>query len=303
VRPELPEAIAKAPPTGWRVWWAAARPRTLTIATTPVLVGTALAWAEGAPHGWPAALAALVCALLIQAGTNLHNDAADFERGNDRPERVGPLRVTAAGWARPGEVRAAAIAAFALAFALGIYLVGIGGMPILAIGLASLMAGWAYSGGPKPISYTPFGELFVWMFFGVAAVAGSYLLQAGSVSASALMAGAAVGLPAAAVLMVNNVRDRVGDARVGRRTLAGLLGPRRSLVAYAAMMLAPFIAPLMQALNGRPGALLAFLSLPMCIGLIRRLAATDGPALNLLLAGTARAGFVFGLLLAIGVLL
>lgn len=303
MRPELPEAVIKAPPKGWRVWWTAARPRTLTIATTPVLVGTAMAWADGAPHAWLAAVAALTCALLIQAGTNLHNDAADFERGNDTPERVGPLRVTAAGWASPRQVRVAAGSTLAAAFALGIYLVVVGGPAILAIGLCSLAAGWAYSGGPRPISHTPLGEAFVWLFFGVGAVAGSYLLQAGTVSASALIAGAAIGSMAAAVLIINNIRDHDGDLRAGRRTLAAVLGAARARHAYAAMMLAPFAAPPLFALYGRPGALLACLALPAAFRLVRHLRIMSGPALNLLLAGTARTGFFFGLLLAIGMML
>ncbi len=304
MKPELPEAIVTAPPRGWRVWWTAARPRTLTISVTPVLLGTAIAWAEGAPHAWPAALAALLCALLIQAGTNLHNDAVDFERGNDTAERVGPLRVTAAGWAPAGDVRGAAFGAFALAFALGIYLVSVGGWPILAVGLASLAAGWAYSGGPRPISHTPLGELFVWIFFGLNAVAGSHWLQSGRLSAAALLGGAALGSLAAGVLMVNNYRDLEGDAKAGRRTLAAVLGPAGARSAYAAMMLAPFAVPLLLAAGGRPGALLALGALPQCLGAVRRMLRGDsGPALNPLLAATARAGFVFGLLLAVGVLL
>lgn len=302
MKPELPAAVVTAPPHGWRIWWTAARPRTLTIAATPVLLGSAIAWAEGAPHGWLAALAALACALLIQAGTNLHNDAADYERGTDTAERVGPLRVTAAGWARPREVRGVALVAFATAFALGIYLVGVGGWPILAIGLASLAAGWAYSGGPRPISHTPLGEVFVWVFFGVVAVAGSHWLQAGRLSALALAGGGALGSLAAAVLMLNNYRDLAGDVAAGRRTLAAVLGPAGARRAYALLMLAPFAAPPWLALHGHFGAWLALLALPQCVALARRVAVSaPGPALNLLLAGTARAEFAFGLLLAIGI--
>ena len=304
MKPELPDAVVAAPPTGWRIWWTAARPRTLTIAATPVLLGSAVAWAEGAPHGWAAAAGALCCALLIQAGTNLHNDAADYERGNDTAARVGPLRVTAAGWARPGEVRRAALVAFALAFALGIYLVGVGGWPILAVGLAALAAGWAYSGGPRPISHTPFGEVCVLTFFGVVAVVGSYWLQAGRLALPALLGGAAVGSIAAAVLMLNNYRDVKGDIKAGRRTLAAVLGPAGARRAYAVFMLAPFAVPTWFALAGRPAALLALAALPLCHSLVRRVGRGEpGPALNHLLAGTARAEFVFGALLAIGILI
>ena len=304
MRPELPVAVVAAPPTGWRVWWTATRPRTLSIAATPVLLGSALALAEGAALAWLPMLAALCCAVLIQVGTNLHNDAADFERGTDRPDRAGPLRVTAAGWARPSEVRRAALISFALAFLLGGYLVAVGGWPILAAGVASLLAGWAYSGGRHPISHPPFGELFVLAFFGLVAVAGSHWLQAGHASWNAWLAGLATGLPAAAVLLVNNYRDIEDDLRGGRRTLAACIGRPASRRVYAVLMLLPYaILPLLAA-SGTRGALLGWLALPFSLALIRRLHRTEpGPALNLLLAGTAQAGFAIGMLLAIGVLL
>jgi len=290
-------------PTGWRLWWIAARPRTLSLAVTPVLAGSALAWSEGAPHQWLPALAALGSALLIQVGTNLHNDAADFESGNDQPERVGPVRVSAAGWIQPETVRRGALFAFGLALALGGYLVQVGGWPILLIGVFSLLAAWSYSGGPHPISHTPLGELFVWLFFGLLAVAGSHYLQSGTLAPSALVAGSALGLLAAAVLMVNNSRDRVGDIAAGRRTLAALLGPRRSRQAYAFMVLTPFLLATLLVFGqpSRPGVLLTLLLLPACLGLIRALRQVEGAALNAVLADTARTCFVFGLLLAIGV--
>jgi 1,4-dihydroxy-2-naphthoate octaprenyltransferase len=303
MKPELPDALLKAPPTGWTVWWTAARPRTLTLATAPVLAGTALAWAEGAAPQWLTLIATLLAALLIQIGTNLHNDAADFVRGNDRADRLGPLRVTAAGWASVGRVRGAALIAFGLAFLLGVYLVAVGGWPIVAIGLASLAAAAAYSGGPRPISHTPFGEIFVWIFFGVLAVAGSYLLQAGNISPTALIAGAALGLPAAAVLLVNNLRDLEPDRRAGRHTLADALGDAGTRRAYAVLMLLPYAAlPWLETVS--VGAWLAVLSLPASITLARRLqSGLAGPALNLILARTAQCALGFSALLAIGVLL
>ncbi len=304
MRPELPAAVTAAPPSGWRVWWTATRPRTLSIAATPVLVGTALAMAEGAAPGWFAMLAALCCAILIQVGTNLHNDAADFERGTDQPDRIGPLRVTAAGWASPAAVRRAAVISFALALALGIYLVAAGGWPIFVAGIASLLAGWSYSGGRHPVSHTPLGELFVLVFFGLVAVAGSHWLQRGAWSPNAWLAGIVVGLPAAAVLLVNNYRDLEDDLRSGRRTLAALIGRGNSRLAYAAMMSLPFAVLPVLAWHGLQGALLGLLALPFAASLIRRLYRTEpGPQLNLLLAGTAQAGFALGVLLAIGLLL
>lgn len=304
MKPELPPALVCVPPSAWRVWWTAIRPRTLSIAATPVMVGTALALAEGAAANWLAMLAALCCALLIQVGTNLHNDAADFERGADRADRIGPLRVTAAGWASPAAVRRAAAISFALALLLGAYLVGIGGWPILLAGIASLIAGWAYSGGPRPISHTPLGEVFVLVFFGLVAVAGSHWLQAGAGSVDAWLAGMVVGMPAAAVLLVNNYRDLEDDLRSGRRTLAALVGRDNSRSVYAALLLLPHAVLPLLALRGMPDALLGWLAVPFSIALIRRLRRTQpGPQLNLLLAGTAQAGFALGLLLAIGLLL
>lgn len=289
-------------PRGMRLWWTAARPRTLTLAASPVFAGSALAWAEGAAPAWGPALATLAAALLIQIGTNLHNDAADFERGNDDADRLGPLRVTAAGWATAAQVRGASHTAFFCALLLGIYLVAVGGWPIFAVGCASLLAGYAYSGGTRPISHTPFGEVFVWVFFGVVAVAGSYWLQAGRVSASALIAGGALGFPAAAVLLVNNLRDLVADAAAGRRTLAAVLGDAGARRLHGALLFLPFAAVPPLAAE-RAGAWLTLLALPAAIAVVLRLRSAQGPALNRVLADTARAQFVFGLLLAVGCLL
>jgi 1,4-dihydroxy-2-naphthoate octaprenyltransferase len=304
MKPELPNALLQVPPQGWRIWWTAARPRTLTLATAPVVSGTALAWAEGAEHRWLVVLAVLLTALLIQIGTNLHNDAADHERGTDLSDRLGPLRVTAAGWATARQVRRASGTAFALAFLLGTLLVAQGGWPILGIGIASLAAGLAYSGGNQPISHTPLGEFFVWVFFGVLAVAGTYWLQAGRLSPAVWIAGAAIGLPAAAVLLVNNLRDVVVDTRSGRRTLAAVLGDARTRRLYALLMFLPYASLPMLALSGLPGAALAILSLPACLALVRRLqSGLSGPALNLLLARTAQCALGFAALLALGVLI
>lgn len=303
MKPELPPAVFAAPPSSWHVWWTATRPRTLSIAATPVLVGTALALADGATPAWLAMIAALLCALLIQVGTNLHNDAADFERGTDRPDRIGPLRVTAAGWASPAAVRRAAVLSFGLALVTGIYLVSVGGWPILLAGIASLLAGWSYSGGKHPISHTPLGEVFVLVFFGLIAVAGSHWLQMGAWSTNAWLAGLVVGTPAAAVLLVNNYRDLEQDQRAGRRTLAVLLGRTRARRVYFSLMLLPFPIMLGLASRGQTGTLLGLVALPLCLILCRRLTHTPpGPELNPLLADTARAGFITAMLMAVGIL-
>src|SRR5664279_770027 len=194
-------------------WLMAARPRTLSLSITPVAVGTALAWAVDSQIHGPAVLAALLGSMCIQLGTNLHNDAVDSERGGDGPDRVGPPRVTALGLLSGRNVKRGAAACFALAALMGLYLVAVGGWPILLLGMLSIASGWAYTGGPLPIAYTPLGELFVIAFFGVGAVGGTYWLCAGTLTLAPVLAGLAVGCFAAGVLMVNNFRDAAADAR------------------------------------------------------------------------------------------
>ncbi|MEF8711919.1 MAG: 1,4-dihydroxy-2-naphthoate polyprenyltransferase [Candidatus Accumulibacter propinquus] len=287
-------------------WWLAVRPQTLTVSLVPVILGHALAWSQqGVLHGWLALLALLV-ALLIQIGTNLHNDVADFERGIDTPERLGPPRATAMGWLPAAAVRRGAWIAFALAFNFGVYLAYHGGWPIVLIGLASLLAGWAYTGGPRPIGYTPLGEVFVLLFFGLVAVDGSYYLQTLSISPAALLAGAMVGLFAAAVITVNNTRDLDTDRRAGRRTLAVVLGRRAAGWVYCGELLLPFVLLPCLALLIERGVwlVLTLLTLPPVLRLTKRFRqAALGPAFNQLLVATARLQFLFGVLLALAVLL
>ncbi len=301
---ESHSTLLNLPATGARVWWTAIRPRTLGIAVAPVLLGTALAWADGSGQHWPALLATLACALLIQIGTNLHNDVIDFERGNDRPDRVGPLRVTAAGWVSVRTMHRATFFCYALALVIGVYLVEQGGWPILLAGVSSLWAGWAYSGGSRPVSHTALGEVFVLIFFGLVAVSGSHWLQSGTPSLDAWLSGAVLGLPAAAVLLVNNYRDLEGDLRSGRRTLAARLGRAHARHAYVAMMLLPFALVLLLAWRGHTGALLAWLALPHSLQLTQRLRPeAPAEALNALLAATAKVGLILALLLTVGLFL
>ena len=271
------------------------------MAVVPVLAGNALAWSEGAPFAWPVFVATLLCALSIQVGTNLFNDVGDAVRGNDGPDRVGPQRVTAAGLASPRQVERAAIVSFAFAVLSGGYLVLVGGWPILALGLASLLAGWAYSGGPRPLSYTAWGEVLVVAFFGVAAVAGSHYLQSGRFNVSAVIAGFVLGAPAAAVLLVNNVRDLDADVRVGRATLAAVLGPRKARWLYPMLMLTPFSLLFWTA----PPAIIwtALPALPLFAWLSWRfLGLQTGERFNAQLTHTAQAQLALGLLLCIGLL-
>jgi 1,4-dihydroxy-2-naphthoate octaprenyltransferase len=286
-------------------WWLGSRPRTLTMAATPAIVGASLAWADGHALRWPVLALTLACALLIQAGTNLFNDVADFERGNDRADRVGPARVTASGWATPAQVRRAALLAFGGAAVCGAALVAVGGRPILVIGLLSLLCGWAYSCGPRPVSHGPYGELFVLAFFGVVAVTGSYFLQAGRWSAAAVASGVALGSIAAAVLLVNNHRDVQADLAAGRRTLAAALGPGRSRVLYAVLMLAPLALPpwLGARIDAATVAWTTVLAAPVLAALVYRMWRAEGPALNSVLGQTALAQTFFGLLLALTLIL
>ena len=280
----------------------ACRPKTLSVSLSPVLVGTAIAWHETGSLLWLPLLAAAFGAAFIQIGTNLFNDVGDFLRGTDTPERLGPKRATAEGWLTPNKVKTGAWLNFALAFLCGIYLVAHGGWPIVIIGLASLAAGWAYTSGPKPIAYGPLGECFVFLFFGLVAVGGSYYLQTLTLSPLALSAALLVGLHAAAVITVNNYRDLDGDAKTGKNTLAVRFGRPTTRLIYTAEMLAPYaLLPLLHSLGWR--AALPLLSLPLALKLIRRFHnEAPGPVFNNILAATAGLQLSFALLLTLSVI-
>jgi len=290
----------------WRAWAIASRPHTLTIAVNPVLVGSAMAWAESGRIDPLWMLLALLGALLLQLGTNLDNDVSDFERGADRGGRLGLPRATALGLLTPQAVRRASRGCLVLATAVGLALVARGGWPILVAGLLSAAAAMAYSGGPRPISTTPFGDLVVWVFFGPVAVCGSFYLQTFALTGGVFVAATMVGFPAVAVLVVNNYRDLEPDARVGKRTLAVCLGRAFTRWEYALLMLAPFALLLPLALLTRPRAalLLPLLALPAALSLVRRFwRETPGPRFNALLAHTARFQVLFALLLSVALLL
>jgi len=283
-------------------WLLAIRPKTLGISVVPVLVGTSLAWRETAAFQLLPMLAALAGALLIQIGTNLHNDASDFERGTDRADRQGPARAAAQGWFTPRQIKQAAALAFGLAFCTGVYLVLVGGWPIVFIGLFSLLAGYTYTGGPRPIAYSAGGELFVFIFFGLAAVLGSYYVQALDFSRDALSTACAIGLLAAAVLLVNNYRDLECDRKANKLTLSHYLGRQRSRQFYAILLLAPFLLPLLIEAGG--STWLVLLALPAALLLLRRFfSETPGAAFNQILARTAQLQMVYGLLLSCALLL
>lgn len=243
------------PPGSAGAWLLAIRPRTLSAAVAPVAVGASLALALGGFHA-PSALAALAGALLIQIGTNLANDVLDFRKGADTAERLGPTRVTAAGLLAPRTVAMGAAGAFGGAVAVGLYLVARGGLPILVIGLASLACGYLYTGGPHPLAYRGLGDLFVLLFFGLIAVAGTVYVQTGAWSLRALLLGLSVGALSVAILTANNLRDRATDALAGKRTLIVRLGDAWGRRYFAATVALAFAIPLLMALGGlaRPGA-------------------------------------------------
>lgn len=284
------------------LFWIGIRPRTLTMAAVPVVVGAVLAWSRDAAVLELTFAMTLACAVLIQVGTNLFNDASDGERGADGADRIGPQRLTGAGLASAKQVRAAAIASFAAAFVAGVYLVAVGGLVILSIGIASLVAGYLYSSGPWPISHGPWGEAYVIAFFGVVAVAGSYYLQIGLLPDWRIMVtGAAIGAPAAAVLLVNNLRDLEPDRRAGRRTLASRLGPKAARWAYAGLMLAPF--PMLGIALGWRGVGAAWAALPLCAWIaVTGFRTPAGAAMNAQLGRTALAQVLLGALLVLALL-
>jgi 1,4-dihydroxy-2-naphthoate polyprenyltransferase len=285
-------------------WWRALRPWSFTISLAPVLAGTSLAILDGHPLQLALVAAALIASVLIHAGTNLQNDVGDFRRGADLRGRVGPPRATTQGWLPAGQVQGAALLCFALALLPGAYIAARGGWPIVAVGLASIAAGAAYTAGPRPVAYSGWGEAFVILFFGMVAVGGMYYLHAGTIGAAALLAGAAVGLLAAAVLVVNNLRDVDSDRRIGKNTLAVRCGVRFTLVEYTLLLHAPFALAAMVAAHEQRVLLLApLVLLPWATLLSRRvLRRPSGAWLNAALAATAKLGLCFAVLLSLGAL-
>jgi 1,4-dihydroxy-2-naphthoate octaprenyltransferase len=305
-RPALSQPLsAAAPPPPLKSWLLAARPATLTVAAVPVIVGTALGWRDAGSLDVVVAVVALAAAIFIQIGTNLFNDVGDHERGADGPDRLGPPRATAMGWLSPGEVRRAAATSFGLAMVLGAWLVSVAGWPILAIGLASVAAGIAYTGGPRPIAYTALGEVFVLAFFGVVATTGTYFLQTGRFSAASVLAGVIIGAFASAVLVVNNYRDAESDARVGKHTLAVRLGRPATRVEFAFFIAAPFalLPPLWSLVQGNGWFALPLAAAPFAVALVAAFwRAPVTAAINVFLKRTAQLQLAFGLLLAVALL-
>src|SRR5436305_8514106 len=288
-----------------RIWLMAARPRTLPAAIAPVLVGTALAGYLHVFHPLRF-LAALVGAIFIKVGTNLSNDYSDARRGADTEDRLGPVRVTAGGLVPPGRVLVATYVSFGVAVLAGIYLVAVAGWQLLLVGGASILAGVLYTGGPRPYGYEGLGEAFVFLFFGIVAVAGSYFVQVKHLDWEAFALAVPVGLLAAAILVVNNVRDIDTDRRAGKRTLAVRLGRERTRRLFAAMVYGAYaLAPVTWLFGPLSVALLlGWLTLPLAAGVVRAVRNhTDGPTLNATLARSGMLQLTFCVLLSAGLLL
>ncbi|MGF1658973.1 MAG: 1,4-dihydroxy-2-naphthoate polyprenyltransferase [Rubrimonas sp.] len=303
MRPEpAPHAPNEIAPSRARLWFEASRPRTLPASLAPVAIGVTLAFADGAAH-WPAAAAALLGAALIQIGANYANDYYDFVKGADTAARAGPRRLTQSGLASPQTMKRAAMLVFGLATLVGVYLVARGGAPILAVGLASLLCGVIYTGGPFPLGYRGLGDVFVLAFFGPIAVAGTYWVQALEMDWRPIAAGLGPGLISTAILAVNNLRDVDTDRIADKRTLAVRLGPGFARWEYAVCMSLALASPLIFWAAGAagPGMLLPLLAAPYAfrVGMTvwtRR----DGPALNGALADTGKALMLYAALFCVG---
>jgi len=300
-----PMCAALAPISPLKAWILATRPKTLPAAVAPVIVGAALAAADNQFAPWPVA-SALLAALLLQIGVNLANDYFDSVKGIDTQERLGPIRVTQSGLIPPGRVKAAILMAFLTAIIIGVYLVAIGGWPIIIIGLVCVLVALTYSGGPYPLASHGLGDIFAFIFFGWVAVCGTYYLQALRVTPLALLAGTQIGLLITAILVVNNLRDIETDRRSGKITLAVRIGARGSKLEYILLTSTAYIPLPLIWLAGWHTAwiLLPLLSLPVAVFLQNKLLrSTPGSKLNQLLAATAGLSLLFSVLMAIGLIL
>jgi 1,4-dihydroxy-2-naphthoate octaprenyltransferase len=289
-------------PQGWRAWVAGARPRTLPAAVVPVLVGTACAAGRTDVVAWRA-LAAGVVALALQVGTNYANDYSDGVRGTDSAERrVGPVRLVGSGLKSASSVKKAAVLSFLVAGVAGLALAAAVGPELVVVGAAAIAAGWFYTGGSHPYGYLGLGELFVFVFFGVVATAGSAYVQEESLSWLALGASVPVGFLATALLVVNNLRDIPGDTVSGKRTLAVRLGDTRTRWLYVGLLVgAVVMVPVVAGLGERPAAAAALAAVPLARRpVIEVLGGARGPALIPVLEATGQVQLVFGVLLAAG---
>jgi 1,4-dihydroxy-2-naphthoate octaprenyltransferase len=288
----------------FHAWILAIRLRTLPAALAPVLVGTALAIADEQFALWPA-IAAMTVSLLLQVSVNLANDYFDFHSGIDTEDRRGPPRVSQSGLIAPARVKKGFSITLCTASAVGLYLVSVGGWPVLIMGLVSILATLAYSGGPYPMASHGLGELLVFLFFGFVAVCGTYYVQALNLTARVVWMAVPVGLLITAILVVNNLRDIPTDRKTGKNTLAVMLGARAARTGYISLLAGAYAIPvflwIFSLISG--WIMLPLISMPMAIPIIRIIYLSEGPALNRALAMTANLSLVFSLLLSMGLTL
>ena len=292
------------PSNHFRIWLLAIRSKTLPAAVGPVIVGSALAYVNHSFRLGPA-VACFLAALLMQIGSNLANDVFDFEKGADQGERFGPTRVTQAGLLKPNEVKWGMLLVFLISAIIGLYLTFIGGWPIFVVGVAAILSAIAYTGGPFPLGYHGLGDLFVFIFFGLAAVVGTFYVQTLSVYATVWWMAVAMGLLTVALLVVNNLRDIENDRRVNKRTLAVRLGESFSRKEYVFCILTAYIIPVMLWVSENLPifSLLIFLTLPMTFPLVKAIYSDSGRSLNKTLAGTSRFSLIYALCFALGLII
>jgi 1,4-dihydroxy-2-naphthoate octaprenyltransferase len=298
------EHLPAEQPGFWKSWIIAARPKTLPASTAPVILGSAAAYADGGFQPLPA-LAALAVALLLQIGANISNDYFDYKKGADAGERVGPLRVTQSGLLTPRQVMAGMIVVFGLAVLIGLYLVAQVGWIGVVVGGLSILAALAYTGGPYPLGYHGLGEVFVFIFFGLAGTCGTYLVQTKTISAGVLYAAISIGLLISAILVVNNLRDLDSDRISGKHTQAVRLGEAGSVREYSTLLTLAYavlgFAVVVQSVT--PWGLLALFSGVKAYRLARQVAVTRGRALNKSLADTGQLVLLFGVLYSLGLVI
>lgn len=288
--------------TPLQAWLLAIRPKTLPAGAVPVLLGSAMAAADGKFRFLPA-LVALICALGIQVATNFINEIYDFRKGADTAERLGPTRTVAAGIISEGMMIRVSVVLMIVVFMLGMYLVYIAGWPIFLVGVLSLLFAWAYTGGPWPIAYSGLGDIFVFVFFGLVAVGGTYYVQASGLDYPVLFAAAAPGAFSVNILLVNNIRDIATDRTVGKMTLPARIGGENARMLYVILTALAYLMPVVVWLKGYSAwGILSILSFPLAFGMIRKLYASEGKELNGVLAGTGKVMTIHGLLFSMGLL-
>ena len=291
-------------PGSFGAWVMAARPATLAVSLAPVAVGAAIAITTGVVH-WFAIAAAAWGAIWIQIGANFANDVFDYEKGADDESRLGPPRAAQLGLLSPRAMKGGMALSFALAFVAGVYLTAVAGWVIVAIGIASILSAIAYTGGPYPLGYNGLGDVFVFLFFGLVAVAGTVWVGCGQLPTVTWLAASAVGALATCVLVVNNVRDFPTDRECGKRTVVVRFGRRFGIAEYALLVVGAHLLPLVMWLAGLAGVgvLLGMVTLPLGIGILARVARTEGAALNPYLGATARLMLLQALMMSLGLVL